>query len=85
MDVLFVMEQHIGHLAFYQNLRTYVEQTDQVRPIWTPVTYQDKSSLWNRLPGFPQQLRGSLIGRSQVLSGLQKSEYQVAFSGTPKD
>jgi glycosyltransferase involved in cell wall biosynthesis len=82
LDVLFVMEQHVGLLAFYQNLRSFVDRSDQIRPAWSQITYVAPSSLWGRLPGLPRGLRGSLVGRSQVRSSLRKYNYQVAFFNT---
>lgn len=82
MRVLFLMEQHIGHFSFYQNLRKFVEQSDKVLPTWCPVTYEDHSILWEYLPGLPKNIRDTLVGRSQVRSGLRKNDYQVAFFNT---
>lgn len=76
----FVMEQHIGHYTYYQNLRREIENTPTIKPRWVEVTYKVPGSFFERLP-LPRSLRGSLTGRDQVRRGL-KDGCQVAFFNT---
>lgn len=79
---IFVMEQHLGHLAFYQNLRSYVEQSHRLISTWVNVTYEDPDSWWNYVPLLTEQIRGALIGRSQVRRNLSMTSYDVALFNT---
>ncbi len=72
MNVTFFMEQHIGHRAYYENLRTPIDKQDDVKATWVEVTYTSKGSMWHRAPFLPNQVRGTMIGRSQVRQGLKK-------------
>ncbi|HVY25580.1 MAG TPA: glycosyltransferase family 4 protein [Polyangiaceae bacterium] len=74
----FVMEQHVGHHTYYQNLRAHVAEDPRIRATWVPVTYSAERSWLNSLP-VSQQLRGSLIGRSQALRGLRGEPADVFF------
>lgn len=78
----FVMEQHIGHYTYYQNLRRSVEQDDRVQARWVPVTYTGSAGLLERLPGLPSGVRGTLNGRSEVRRGLLNGEADVLFFNT---
>jgi glycosyltransferase involved in cell wall biosynthesis len=80
--VLFIMEQHLGHISYYQNLRHFIDQSSDISPAWIPVTYDDPSSPWNRIPLIPKQLRGPLAGRYQVRYGLLQNDYDIAFFNT---
>lgn len=79
---IFVMEQHLGHLAFYQNLRSYVEQSHRLISTWVNVTYEDPNSWWNYVPLLTEQIRGALIGRSQIQRNLSMTSYDVALYNT---
>lgn len=78
----FVMEQHLGHLSFYNNLRRIIEQSLEIDSAWVPITYEDPDSPWDSLPFFPTRLRGPLTGRFQVRRGLSLAEYDVALFNT---
>lgn len=80
--VQFIMEQHVGHRSFYENLRPFIDQSSQIEADWQEITYLDDGSFWNRLPLFPESWRGMLIGRSQTRQGLQNHPYDVAFFNT---
>lgn len=69
----FFMEQHIGHYAYYQNLRSSIDRQVDIEANWVEVTYTDQDSLLARTPLLPAQLKGALIGRSQVRKGLKKN------------
>lgn len=82
MRVTFVMEQHIGHQTYYQNLRRGVEQDGKITAVWMPVTYNGASNLLTRLPGISNSLRGTLQGMIQVRRALSGGHYDVAFFNT---
>lgn len=77
----FFMEQHIGHYAYYQNLRSSIDRQADVEATWVEVTYTDQSSLWSRTPLLPAGVKGALIGRSQVRNGF-KNNGDVFFFNT---
>ena len=52
-QVTFVMEQHIGHRTYYENLRRAVDNDPRLQPTWIEVTYHDPAGRWYRLPGLP--------------------------------
>lgn len=78
----FVMEQHLGHLTYYQNLRRFVELQTQLQTSWIPITYSQSNSLWARLPELPHNLRGTFEGRSQVREALAATTSDVVFFNT---
>lgn len=77
----FVMEQHLGHQTYCQNLQRFVEQGGSLVASWVPVTYSQPGGLWEQLP-LPRGIRGTLRGRSQVLSGLRQHAGDVLFFNT---
>ena len=81
MKTTFFMEQHIGHRAYYENLRRGVERISGLDPLWVEVTYTNDDGRQAELPFLPASLRGSLTGRSQVLAGL-KYPADVLFFNT---
>jgi len=81
MKVTFFMEQHIGHRAYYENLRRGIESVSSLDPLWVEVTYTNDNGRQAGFPFLPASLRGSLTGRSQVLEGL-KYPADVLFFNT---
>jgi glycosyltransferase involved in cell wall biosynthesis len=79
--VTFIMEQHLGHLAYYQNIRRFMDDHAEIEANWVPVTYTQPNSIWERLP-LPRGLRGTLVGRSQAREGLRQKPYDVALFNT---
>jgi glycosyltransferase involved in cell wall biosynthesis len=83
LRALFVMEQPLGNRTYYLNLRHYINSIPHIEAKWVEVSYYTKSkSLWDRIPLLPGHLRSSLVGRSQVLLGLQKSSCDVVLFHT---
>lgn len=78
----FVMEQHLGHQTYYQNMRRFVEPAGEVADTWVPVTYTAPNSLWERLPFLSAHLRGTLCGRAAIRRALRASESDVTFFNT---
>jgi len=77
----FVMEQHIGHRAYYENLRRFIDQSSQIEVSWVQVTYE-YAGILARLSILPDNLRGTMSGRNEVQKGLQKLSYDVALFNT---
>ncbi len=78
---VFVMEQHIGHRTFYENLRRFVEADARLQTRWVEVNYYRPDAWWNRFSFVPENWRGTLSGMSQVRHGLT-GDYEVAFFNT---
>lgn len=78
----FVMEQHLGHRAFYQNLRRFIETLPELKSKWVEVTYSQSGGFWESLPLLPSHIRGTLSGRAQVHKGLSQEESDVVFFNT---
>ena len=82
IHVTFVMEQHIGHHAYYQNLRRFIESAPQVAATWVPVTYTDSGAFWSNWSFLPDSVRGPLNGRFQVRKGLRRAPADVLLFNT---
>lgn len=79
----FVMEQHLGHQTYYQNMRRFVEhEARELQASWVPVTYNSPNSPWNRIGLLPRGLRGTLNGRDEVRRGLGAAPSDVLFFNT---
>ena len=77
----FLMEQHIGHYSYYQNLRRFIDRAPEVQATWVPITYHKQHSWLNWMP-LPTGLRGTLVGRKQVEEGLSSTPYDIAVFNT---
>ncbi|MCX6054727.1 MAG: glycosyltransferase family 4 protein [Chloroflexi bacterium] len=82
MRVAFVMEQHIGHRTFYQNLRHYVSIDRRIDPRWIEVSYFLEGGRFERSKWIPASLKGPLRGFQQSRSGLRSYPYDAAFFNT---
>jgi glycosyltransferase involved in cell wall biosynthesis len=82
LRVAFIMEQHIGHQAYYQNLRRFVGMDGKLECRWYPITYQEPHALWERIPLLPAHWRGTLSGMVQVRHALRDWDPQVTFFNT---
>jgi glycosyltransferase involved in cell wall biosynthesis len=81
LRVTFVLERHLGHQTFADNLRTHVVTDDTVHGTFVDVTYAATTAFWERLP-ISDQVRGALRGRRQVRTGVQDSDGHVTFFNT---
>jgi glycosyltransferase involved in cell wall biosynthesis len=79
---LFVVEQHLGHRTYYENLRRFVDESREIDASWVLVSYTQPAGLIEWLPGLPGDVRGTLRGWAEVRRGLADSEYDVAFFNT---
>jgi glycosyltransferase involved in cell wall biosynthesis len=67
--VLFVMEQHLGHRTYAENLRRAIERRVDVEARWHPVQYTARDRWWERVPW--EQFRAAMRGREDVATGLR--------------
>ncbi|MCP4427757.1 MAG: glycosyltransferase family 4 protein [Chloroflexi bacterium] len=78
----FVMEQHIGHRSYYENLRGFIDAVPHLEASWVEITYEQPGAIWNRWPLLPESIRGTLSGRKQVREGLRQNRADVALFNT---
>lgn len=81
-EVLFVLEQHLGHQTYAENLRRFVDESSQIKAHWIPITYDDSRSKVAALPGLPARLRGALHGRAEVRRNSTQVNHDVCFFNT---
>jgi glycosyltransferase involved in cell wall biosynthesis len=79
---LFVVEQHLGHRTYYENLRRFVDENPHLVASWAPVTYNQPAGLIERLPGLPMSIQGTLRGRAEVRRALSMADCDVVFFNT---
>lgn len=77
----FVLEQHIGHRTFAQNLHRFIAPHADLKTSWVNVTYEEPGTIWNQLP-MPEKVRGPLNGRTQIRTGLQQHPADVTIFNT---
>jgi glycosyltransferase involved in cell wall biosynthesis len=68
----FFMEQHIGHRAYYENLRRFVESCPEIRSNWVEVNYHEEGGMLSSLPFLPDRVKATLAGRSQVRKNIPR-------------
>lgn len=78
----FLMEQHIGHRTFYQNLRRFASVDPRIQAQWVEVSYHQPDGALERSRLVPARLKGTLRGIQQTRSGLAASPAKVAFFNT---
>jgi glycosyltransferase involved in cell wall biosynthesis len=77
----FVLEQHLGHRTYSQNLRRFASLDARLEPHWVDVTYRHEKGLLERLP-FPPGLKGTLRGFLQTRQGLSAVPCDAAVFNT---
>jgi len=82
IQATFVMEQHLGHNAFYQNLRRALPAASPVDAAWVEVTYTNTGAWWEELKLLSAHVRGTLCGRQQVVTGLRRQKNDIVFFNT---
>lgn len=81
--IIFFMEQHLGHKTYYQNLRKYVDQFDDVEPTWVEVTYNSPFPYWDSGPHILKRITGLTNGLFEVQAGLMRhTDYDLVFCFT---
>ena len=78
--IAFVMEQHLGHQTYSDNLRSMVEDRHDVVVSWVPVEYEKTDRWWERLPA--ESARAALRGRTEVDDGLRGLDADVCVFNT---
>jgi glycosyltransferase involved in cell wall biosynthesis len=82
MRVAFLMEQHLGHRTFYQNLRRFVSVDRRIEPRWVEVSYYQPGGRLERSPLLPAGLKGTLRGIQQAREGLAAFPVDAAFTNS---
>ncbi len=75
----FIMQQVLGHITAYRNLRQFVDGDASVAPTWTEVTYEEPGGWIERLPFAPPGVKGVARGALQVRGGLSKHAYDAVL------
>jgi glycosyltransferase involved in cell wall biosynthesis len=68
--VAFVMEQHLGHRTYYENVRAHVDDS-RFTPVWILVDYSIGRSL-ARFP-IPRQVKAAAAARRSIRRGIRSS------------
>ncbi len=77
------MEQHLGHRAYYLNLRETLERIAHISTQWIEVTYKHSPrERFQQLPPLPRSILGSWVGRQQILNGLNRRHHDALFFNT---
>jgi glycosyltransferase involved in cell wall biosynthesis len=76
----FVMEQHVGHRTYAENLRRCLAEQSDVTTMWVPVSYAEGSRLVERLPMVPDRVRNALRGRHEARQILRHSIDATVFN-----
>jgi len=76
----FVMEQHLGHRTYADNLRAALGEARDLRTYWIPVRYDTTSQWWEHIP--VESLRAAWRGRCEVRRGLADIEVDVCIFNT---
>ncbi|MBW4440437.1 MAG: glycosyltransferase family 4 protein [Plectolyngbya sp. WJT66-NPBG17] len=79
----FVVEQMLGHVTHYQNLRQWVKQDPSVCPTWLPIE-ANQNDLWEHLPIVRTNwsLKSSLRARDAIRSSLHVQALDGLFLHT---
>ncbi|MEI6043202.1 MAG: glycosyltransferase family 4 protein [Chloroflexota bacterium] len=84
-SVTFIMEQVLGHVTHYQNLRQATLATPNVQARWVEVTYRQPGGWVERIPKVPAPLKGYAIGQTQTGKGLWHGRHDdLVFFHTQK-
>ena len=81
--VPFVMEQTLGHITHYQNLRAAASRQSRVEPIWMPVPF-DTTRVGRLLPAYGGNwsVRASFRARRQLARQLESGPVEALFFHT---
>jgi len=76
----FVMEQTLGHVTHYQNLRDAISRQTTVRPTWVPIPFET-AGVERWLPAYRDNwsVRASLRARRRLAQELSRQEHQALF------
>ena len=76
----FVMEQHLGHRTYADNLRAALDGVPDLETHWIPVRYDTTSKWWERIP--VEGVRSAWRGRTEVRRGLADIDVDVCVFNT---
>lgn len=80
----FVMEQVIGHVTWYQNLRRAVTSLNEVEARWVETRLFEEGGLLERIPGLPPIVRSGGRALLDVRRGLRGWQYDALLFNTQK-
>ena len=80
----FVMEQVVGHVTWYQNLRRAVTSLDEVEARWVETRLFEAGGLLERIPGLPPLVRSGGRALLDVRRGLRGWQYDALLFNTQK-
>lgn len=78
--IAFVLEQHVGHRTYSDNLRQAIASRSDIIPTWVPIDYSASRSWWERLPN--ASVRAALRGHLEVRAGLVDAGHEVCVFNT---
>ena len=76
-----LMEQHVGHRAYYLNLRRFLDQDARLAPLWVEVDYRHPFAPLARIAPL-NRLAATWAARRQVQRRLRQGPYDVALANT---
>jgi glycosyltransferase involved in cell wall biosynthesis len=79
----FVMEQTLGHVTHYRNLRQWTSADPDIDPEWLEVPF-DAEDRWSRMPGVRSNwtLRASFRAREQARAAMARKRFDGLFFHT---
>ena len=80
----FVMEQVVGHVTWYQNLRRAVTSLNEVEARWVETRLFEDGGLLERIPGLPAIVRSGGRALLDVRRGLRGWQYDALLFNTQK-
>jgi glycosyltransferase involved in cell wall biosynthesis len=80
----FVMEQVVGHVTWYQNLRRAVTSLDEVEARWVETRLFEDGGLLERIPGLPPIVRSGGRALLDVRRGLRGWQHDALLFNTQK-
>jgi glycosyltransferase involved in cell wall biosynthesis len=81
----FVMEDHLGHATHYRNLQRYVQEDEEITPVWMPLPFEpDPDDRWATLPLVRSNwsVRASLLARRALARARQQGALDALFIHT---
>ncbi len=69
-EIAFVMDQQVGLRTQSLNFEYGVGKDASIKATWVPVRYEADAGPLSRLPGLPQQIKGTLSGVREIRAGL---------------
>ena len=79
----FIVEQALGHVTHYQNLRYWVDKDVNIKPYWMPVG-ENTNDIWEKLPLIRNNwsLKVSLRTHDAIKSAIKLQTLDVLFLHT---